>query len=68
MRTLILAAITAVSLAVLSLPAAAVPAGPVSGISSSDMLTQVRMRGHHMMRRHAARPRMTWAQRGRTRR
>jgi hypothetical protein len=68
MRTLTLAAITAVSLAVLSLPAAAVPTSPVSGISSPKILTQVRMRGHHMMRRHAARPRMTWAQRGRTRR
>lgn len=68
MRNLTLAAVTAVSLAVMSLPAAAVPANPVSGISSPKVLTQVRMRGHHMMRRHAARPRMTWAQRGRSRR
>lgn len=53
MRVLVLAALAGVGLSVLALPAAAVPAGPVAGISSpSNMLTTVRMR-HHRMRRHS---------------
>ncbi len=59
MRILSLSLLTASSLAVLSLPAAAVPAGPASGISASDgMTTHVRMHRHHMRR-----GRMTWVQR-----
>lgn len=53
MRILVLAALASVGLSVLALPASAVPAGPVAGVSSlSDMLTTVRMRRHHM-RRHS---------------
>lgn len=53
MRVLILATLAGVGLSVLALPAAAVPAGPVAGVSSpSDMLTNVRMR-RHRMRRHS---------------
>lgn len=53
MRVLVLAALAGVGLSVLALPASAVPAGPVAGISSpSDMLTNVRMR-RHRMRRHS---------------
>lgn len=49
MRFLTLAVLAAAGSAILSLPAAAVPAGPVVGVSSpSDMLTTVRMRRHHM--------------------
>ena len=53
MRVLVLAALAGVGLTVLALPAVAVPAGPVAGVSSlSDMLTNVRMRRHHT-RRHS---------------
>ena len=52
MRVLVLAALAGVGLSVLAIPALAVPAGPVAGISSpSDMLTNVRMRRHRMHRR-----------------
>ena len=61
MRTLTLAALAAVGLAVLSLPAEAVPAGLGAGIAgSSGMLTGVRMR-----RLHTRRQPMTWVQRRR---
>jgi hypothetical protein len=51
MRIPSLAALSAVGLAILCLPAAAVPAGPGAGASSpSDMFTPVRMR-HHRTRR-----------------
>lgn len=51
MRIPSLTALAAVGLAILCLPAAAVPAGPVAGVSSQpDMLTQVRMRRHRMRR------------------
>ena len=64
MRTLALTAFAAIGLALLSLPAAAVPAGPMSGISTSaGMLTPVRMRRHRMRR-----PSMTWVQRRGSRR
>ncbi|WP_182180209.1 hypothetical protein [Methylobacterium radiotolerans] len=53
MRIPVLAALAGVSLGVLAVPASAVPAGPGAGISSpSDMLTDVRMRRHHV-RRHS---------------
>lgn len=53
MRVLVLAALAGLGLGVLALPASAVPAGPMAGISSSsDMLTNVRMR-RHRMRRHS---------------
>ncbi len=56
MRTMFLAALAGVGLASLTLPAAAVPAGPAAVItSSSDMLTTVRMRRHHMRRRMMSR-------------
>ena len=56
MRTLFLAALAGVGLASLTFPAAAVPAGPVAGVSSpSDMLTNVRMRHHRMHRRMMSR-------------
>ncbi|MEE7493772.1 hypothetical protein MOTC310_26440 [Methylobacterium oryzae] len=49
MRISALAALAGVSLGILSVPAAAVPVGPVNGVSPpSDMVTDVRMRGHHM--------------------
>lgn len=64
MRTLILTALAAVGLAILSHPASAVPAGPVSGISApSGMLTEARMR-----RRPMRRGSMTWVQRKGSRR
>jgi hypothetical protein len=64
MRNLTLAAFAAAGLAVLSLPAAAVPAGPALGISSSsDMLINVRMRHHHMRRHHMRRGMMSQTQR-----
>lgn len=53
MRVLVLAALAGVGLSVLTLPAAAVPAGPVPGVSSPiDMLINVRMK-RHRMRRHS---------------
>ncbi len=59
MRILSLSLLAAAGLAILSLPAAAVPVGPASGISApSSMLTHVRMHRHHMRR-----GRMTWVQR-----
>ena len=63
MRTLTLTAFAAIGLAFLALPAAAVPAGPVSGISEpSDVITLARMRSHRMRR-----SKMTWVQRSRGR-
>ncbi|MCJ2089542.1 hypothetical protein MKK88_26655 [Methylobacterium sp. E-005] len=51
MRFLTLAVLAAAGSAVLSLPAAAVPAGPVAGVSSpSDMLTTVRAKRHRKKR------------------
>lgn len=51
MRTLTLAALAAIGVAVLSLPAAAVPAGPAASISApAGMVTNVRMRRHRMRR------------------
>lgn len=51
MRFLILAVLAAAGSAILSLPAAAVPAGPVVGIASpSDMVTSVRMKRHRKRR------------------
>ncbi len=59
MRILFLSLLSAASLASLSLPVAAVPAGPASGISTRPgMITHVRMHRHHMRR-----GRMTWVQR-----
>ncbi|MCJ2067292.1 hypothetical protein MKK75_00455, partial [Methylobacterium sp. J-030] len=56
MRFLTLSVVAAIGTTILSLPAAAVPAAPVAGISSpSDMLTNVRMRRHHMRRRMMSR-------------
>ncbi|MGU3545081.1 hypothetical protein [Methylobacterium sp. A52T] len=53
MRILVLAALAGVGLGVLAVPASAVPAGPATGLSApSDMLTDVRMRRHHL-RRHS---------------
>ena len=53
MRVQVLAALAGLGLGALALPASAVPAGPMAGISApSDMLTNVRMR-HHRMRRHS---------------
>ena len=53
MRVPVLAALAGVGLSVLALPAAAVPAGPVAGVSSPpDMLTNVRMK-RHRVRRHS---------------
>lgn len=63
MRLFILAALAGAGLAGLSLPAAAVPAGPGAGVSSPSALrTDVRMR-----RRPMRRPAMTWVQRRRAR-
>ena len=53
MRILVLAALAGVGLGVLTVPASAGPAGRATGLSSpSDMLTDVRMRRHHV-RRHS---------------
>lgn len=52
MRVLVLAALAGVGVSLLALPASAVPAGPVAGVSSpTDMLTNVRMRRHRVRRR-----------------
>ena len=56
MRILVIAALAGVGLGVLAVPASAVPAGPATGLSSpSDMLTDVRMRRHHVQRHSMSR-------------
>lgn len=56
MRIPYLAALAGAGLAILCLPAAAVPAGPGAGLAApSALLTQVRMRHHHMRRGSMAR-------------
>lgn len=59
MRTLTLAILAVAGSVAASLPAAAVPAGPLAGISpTSDMVTVVRMKRRHMRRSAMSRSQM----------
>ena len=62
MRCLMIAALAATGTLMLSFPAAAIPAGPLSGLSSSsDMLTYARLRRHSMRRSQRMNPGASFA-------